>query len=151
MRGGGAPASREVKREVVLFTARVLNLRFKAVRAVGARQRAEPREYFCLDAAAKLSHSLHRVRQRKYASRECPRFGRDLRLPVVVAGENQQQLLERHAILVVVLVEHHVEYLAPVLVLDVNASDLPEVLLRTYVPRHGVGTRDTKAEEGLGG
>ena len=151
MRGGGAPASREVKREVVLPTASVLDLRFEAVRSGGARQRAEPREYFCLDAAAKLSHRLHRVRQRKNASREGPGFGRDLRLSVVVAGENQQQLLERHAVLVVVLVEHHVEYLAPVLILDVNARDLPEVFLRTYVPRDGVGTRYAKAEEGLRG
>ena len=74
-----------------------------------------------------------------------------MRLPVVVGGENQQQLLERHAVLVVVFVEHHVEYLAPVLVLDVDARDLAEVLLRTYVSRDGVGTRDAKAEEGLRG
>ena len=44
MRGGGAPASREVKRKVMFPAARVLNLGFEAVRSVGVGQRAEPRE-----------------------------------------------------------------------------------------------------------
>ena len=125
MRGGGAPSRWEMKREVMLAPVGVLDLRLVALRAVGMDEGVEAGEprVRAVPLLAKLSHRLRRICHPEYSEGERPRLLGDDALLVRFVRENQQQLLERHAVVVHVVLHRHAVRLAPVFVVVVKGGD----------------------------
>ena len=112
-------------REVVLAAVRVLDLRLVAFRAVGMDEGVEAGEpsVRAVPLLAKRSHRLRRIGHPEYPEGERPRLLGDDALLVRFVREDQQQLLERHAVVVHVVLHRHVVRLAPVLVVVVKRGD----------------------------